>query len=580
MKRLTAWVILPVCAATVLAGCAPVSAVIEGNKENRAVSSEADKNIAAALTYKAPDDSNVAIHDDGFVVPLTPIGRAKNDPEALKCDFGYNPKGARTLDAIAKRITDDCNLAVHITADAQQLLSGVFAQRENRAASSMPMSSTPGSVPPPPINALATPAGAGAMTFGLGGQSGGASTRTTDSVNISYSGPLKGFLDAVTGQLGLSWRFDEPSRTITIFYTESRTFTVAAIAGESNVGSSVQAGTNTSAGNSSSGGGSSGGTSGGVGGSNSSTNSTDVTSKSNTVNDLKTSVDALLTPGVGIASPLSPSTGTITVTDTPEAVERIANVIDNFNARLTKQMRFNVLILNYTGQDDTDGGFQPQVLYTNLLRNYSIGIAGSYQGNAASSSATLNILNGNSKWSTSQAVFNALNEMGHATIKTASPVSTLNLSAASVQVAENTVYLASSSVTGGTTTGSATQSALQPGSFTVGYNLQLLPFALSDDRTILLQLDMNLSSLKKLRQITSNGSSLEAPDINQQLVHQKVRLRVGQTLMLSGFQQTSLQVNTQGTGLPGVLNYVFGGGANTSKSKDTLVILITPTNLD
>ena len=46
------------------------------------------------------------------------------------------------------------------------------------------------------------------------------------------------------------------------------------------------------------------------------------------------------------------------------------------------------------------------------------------------------------------------------------------------------------------------------------------------------------------------------------------------------FPGTSLTVNRQGTGLPGVFNYIFGGGASTNNSKESLVVLITPTNMD
>lgn len=560
-----------------LTGCSNVQNVKDTTTQSNAASSEADKAIAAAELYRGPDpNDNVTVHTSGFFVPLNPIAREKIEPAALKCDFGYNPHEPVKLDVVAKRITDTCHLPVHITSDAQQLLNGQYGQR---GGSTTANGSSPGSVPAPPVAALTT--GLPNPSMGFGGYQNAASRNNT--VSISYSGPLSGFLDAVTGQLGLSWRYDDNSHVITIFYTESRTYTIDAIASDTDVTSSVQSGANTAAGDSGGGGGggsSGGSSSGGISGNSTSTSTTGVSTKSSTTTDIKASVDAELTPGVGSASPFSASTGTITVTDTPEVLDRIGSMLEAFNKRLTKQMRFNVLVISFTGTNEADAGVNWTALYSNLLHNYSIGIASSYQAPATATNATLNILQGNSHWSSSQAVIDALNQQGHATIKTATPISTLNLQSATVQVAENEFYLASSSVTGGTTTGSASQTSLQPGSFTVGYSLSLLPYALPDNNNILLQFNMDLSALKQLRQITSNGASLEAPDIDERIIQQKVRLKVGQTLILSGFQQTSLSVSRQGTGLPGVLNYIFGGGANTNNTKETLVVLITPTDMD
>jgi type IVB pilus formation R64 PilN family outer membrane protein len=575
-----------------LVGCADYQAVKGTTAGTNKDLADTSSYIKQAQQIDESEDNNVTVHHDGFYVPLVPIEREKSEPAVLRCEIAYHPIDPVSIDDVAQRVSEStsaapCNsgVSVHITSDAQQLLSGALGQRAmaraggstgGSAAAPNPSLNT---VPAPPVNALT--GGPGASGAGASWSQFGALT-IRNTVTINFSGQLKNLLDSVTGQLGLAWRYDDSTHTVTIFYTESRTFDVDAIASDINLTSSVQAANNTAAGDSSGGGGggSSGGSSGGISGTSTSTSTAGVTTKSSTTTDIKASVDAELTPGVGSDSPISASTGTITVTDTPEALDRVANMLANFNHRLVKQARFSVVMITYTANDLTDNGFNLTALYSNLASHYNIGIASAYQANSASTTSTINVLNGNSHWSTSQAVVNALNQQGHASVRNTVPVSTLNLQPASVQVAENEFYLASSSVTGGTTTGSASQSALTPGSFTVGYNLQLLPFMLSDSNNILLQFNMNLSSLKQLRTITSDGSSIEAPDINERLISQKVRLQPGQTLMLTGFQQDSLQVNRQGTGLPGFLNYIFGGGVNTNNEKDTIVVLITPTDED
>jgi type IVB pilus formation R64 PilN family outer membrane protein len=565
-----------------LVGCADYQAVKGTTAATNKDLADTSSYISQAQRIDASEDNNVTVHHDGFYVPLVPIEREKSEPAALRCAIAYHPIDPVSIDDVAQRVSEACGVSVHITSDAQQLLSGALGQRAMARAGAGTGGTTGApnpTVPAPPVSALT--GGPGALGAGSSWSQFGALT-IRNTVTINFSGMLKNLLDSVTGQLGLAWRYDDGTHTVTIFYTESRTFDVDAIASDINLTSNVQAANNTAAGDSSGGGGggSSGGSSGGISGTSTSTSTAGVTTKSSTSTDIKSSVDAELTPGVGSDSPISASTGTITVTDTPEALDRVANMLANFNHRLIKQARFSVVMITYTANDLTDNGFNLTALYSNLASHYNIGIASAYQANSASTTSTINVLNGNSHWSTSQAVVNALNQQGHASVRNTVPVSTLNLQPASVQVAENEFYLASSSVTGGTTTGSASQSALTPGSFTVGYNLQLLPFMLSDSNNILLQFNMNLSSLKQLRTITSDGSSIEAPDIDERLISQKVRLQPGQTLMLTGFQQDSLQVNRQGTGLPGFLNYIFGGGVNTNNEKDTIVVLITPTDED
>lgn len=556
-----------------LSGCANIQSIQDTNKQTGSVEAKADAYVHQA-GLNDQEGPNVVIHHNGFYVPLTAVPRVHPESQALKCPFGFNPPKPATLDQLAKRITDACNISVRITPDAQMLLNGGFARRAT-ASTSAGNGSSPGSVPPPPVNALT----GGAQTFGLNGVQGGGIADQHNTISMNYDGTVGGALDAATGQLGLSYRYDDPSRTATVFYTETRTFTIGAIVSDSTTTSSVEAGSNT-AGGSSGGSGGSGGGGGGSGGGISSNNTSaataGVTSVASTSKDIKASVDAMLTPGVGTDSPVSPSTGTITVTDTPQSLDRIGGVLGDFNKIMMKQMRFNVQLITFTGSDSADASINMDALYTDLAKNFNIGLSNTFQAPTGSTSATINILQGNSHWSTSQAVLNALNAQGHATNDTQTPVSTLNLQSASVQIAENEFYLASSSVTGGTTTGSASQASLQPGSFTVGYNLQMLPYAMPDESQIILQFSLNLSSLKQLRTITSNGSQIEAPDINMQLLQQKVRLKVGQTLILTGFQQKALSVSKQGTGLPGFLNYVLGGGASTDNSKQSLVVLVTP----
>ncbi|MML56214.1 PilN family type IVB pilus formation outer membrane protein, partial [Salmonella enterica subsp. enterica] len=79
-----------------------------------------------------------------------------------------------------------------------------------------------------------------------------------------------------------------------------------------------------------------------------------------------------------------------------------------------------------------------------------------------------------------------------------------------------------------------------------------------------------------IRSFTSKdgNSYIEMPYTKLRSLSQKVNLRAGQSLVLTGFSQDNTSVNKRGTFTPG--NFLFGGGRNGEHGRSTLVIIITP----
>lgn len=144
-----------------------------------------------------------------------------------------------------------------------------------------------------------------------------------------------------------------------------------------------------------------------------------------------------------------------------------------------------------------------------------------------------------------------------------------------VQVARQTSYLASVQTTNTAQVGSTT--ALTPGTVTTGFNMNLLPYVMPDNN-LLLQYSINLSALQRLRSVTSGGSTIEIPEVDNRIFSQKVRLKSGETLVLSGFEQSIDNGNKQGVGNPN--NILLGGGMGTDNRRDVIVVLITPVVMD
>jgi hypothetical protein len=56
---------------------------------------------------------------------------------------------------------------------------------------------------------------------------------------------------------------------------------------------------------------------------------------------------------------------------------------------------------------------------------------------------------------------------------------------------------------------------------------------------------------------------------------QRVAMKSNETLIISGFEQTDDNLDKQGVGKPNI--YALGGGFKAGSTKESIVILITPT---
>ncbi|MGK7287845.1 hypothetical protein ACSPAB_23085 [Buttiauxella agrestis] len=81
-------------------------------------------------------------------------------------------------------------------------------------------------------------------------------------------------------------------------------------------------------------------------------------------------------------------------------------------------------------------------------------------------------------------------------------------------------------------------------------------------------------ALNRFRTITSDTQKIEAPDIDTRSLQQRVWLKPGQTLIMSGFEQNTDNSNCQGVGSPS--NILFGGSLSGTKTKQSFVITVTP----
>jgi type II secretory pathway component GspD/PulD (secretin) len=90
----------------------------------------------------------------------------------------------------------------------------------------------------------------------------------------------------------------------------------------------------------------------------------------------------------------------------------------------------------------------------------------------------------------------------------------------------------------------------------------------------MLQFSTDISTLRGLRTVESNGSRIETPEMDTRNFLQRVSMKSNETLIISGFEQTDENIDRSGVGDPRLP--VLGGGYKANDNKEVIVILITP----
>lgn len=398
------------------------------------------------------------------------------------------------------------------------------------------------------------------------------------SVHISYrSGDLKGLLDTACARFGVFWKYADGA--IDFYFTDTRTFQVSAVPGDSSVNANVVSEASNTGGAQSSGSGglggamtsgtSTGGASSGVSSNNTST--TAVNSQLSIFGSLDSAIKAMLSPYGHVVS--APATGSISVTDTPDVLERVARFMEEQNRVMSRQILVNVTVLSVTLSAEDSYGINWNAVYQALGSRFSLTSAFT-SGLTNATSLGAQVLAPTSRANGTAAMISALSQQGTVRRKTSASVTTLNNQPVPIQVATQQGYLASISTTNTANVGS--QTSLTPGTVTTGFNMTLLPHML-DDGTVLMQFYTNLSVLDALQTVSSGGSNplqIQTPQIDTRNFLQRVAMKSGETLVISGYEGAADNSTQQGVGKPS--NILLGGGYDARRSREAIVILITP----
>lgn len=523
-----------------LSGCSTLDRIDAVGKQARE-----DEKVTSQHLQKMKSGEVVRELPSQWINPV-PLNARGNDRERLpSCLIQINRPGAISVNDISALITRTCHLSVVLTPDARQVtqVSG-------------PTEQIKGPLPAPDANGMLPLAqmGNNTVTAPVPRASSEATLR-----GVYWKGALDGFLDNITTRLGLSWRYEEGR--IVIYYLDTRNFPVLFMDSQAGFTSKTVSGTTSSTGSSG------GGSSGGISGDNNTSQSTDMAIKSNLYGDVSATVKAMLTPGVGR---MNLSAGVLTVTDTSRVLSQIGRYIDDRNRELNRQVVLNVQIYSVESRRSDQLGIDWDAVLS--LGSVKATFTNAFtSANDAIASGGAMIVDG--KGAGTKALVKALSEQGNVSVATQSSSLTTNLSAVPIQVALQQDYI--SDVTSEQTANVGSSISSTRSTITTGFNMTVLPYLMPASSSMQLQFSVNMSDDPTMRTVPQGEkSSVELMKTRLKTFTQRVNMKSGQTLILSGYEQLNNTADHQGVGSSRFFG--LGGGSSGAQNRTQLVMFVTP----
>ena len=382
-------------------------------------------------------------------------------------------------------------------------------------------------------------------------------------LKIMYTGDLKNLLNIVTSHYGLFWKYKNGIIEFKEF--DTKTFNLAAsignITSESSMSNENEPEEAESGGN---------------------TSKNEQTTKmeyeyeiwENTV----TNIRSLLSKHGKVVANIG--AGTVTITDRPTVLNSVETYVDQINDRLSKQVAISAKIFSLKLSNEVDHQYGVDLIFKDIKDRFQfdMGVAGdvvkSISSSGGLSAAILEGENGNrnyygAEWAESRAVLKALKDRGNVSLVTSGSGITLNNQPLPIQNLNRQGYLKSieTSVDEG-----VTSTEIVPGTVSTGFAMTVTPNILKNN-SVILQYNLTLSSLEELTEFSSGGSTIQTPSVNTKSFMQRVRMNMGSTLLLAGFEKVKDEHN-EGSNFE-----VLGKKHQSSSERSMIVILLQVTEV-
>lgn len=377
---------------------------------------------------------------------------------------------------------------------------------------------------------------------------------TEDNSNLleyDYNGDLKGLLDYVTVAMDQKWEYDSESQKVYFYKYRTEIFELL------QQKESIVKSTNISTGSAGSGAGD-GGTSG-------NTQSIQFSSQLNSWDDMQKNIENMLSEDA--TSSFDPTEGTIIVTDSDYVLSGIRKYVDKINEYSSKQVLIDMRIINVKIKDNSNFGMNwsavNQAVSSSILGG---NITGAFNiGNTAGGSNFLKLDNTSTGMG---ALFSALNKFSNFKVSNNLNATTMNNKPVPMQVVTEVSYV--ESVTSETTEQGTERLVPSIAVIKEGITVTITPKI--HDQNVVLDYSMNLSVIDELKSVGSLGA--QTPILSTKNFTQRIIAKNGEPLIVASFDKENKSGGAESP-FSGDLWFI-GGSEQTSKEKETVLIVITP----
>ena len=451
----------------------------------------------------------------------------------------------KTLPQMVNRISQLMDVNIFLASDLYLNADGgsVSTTSDRRGGEQQDRDSRPRSMTAPEIidtsNVMTLFGGA------FGGDEGRFGNPLAAKINaVSNGGTAAALLDNVAAQLGISWKYNEARNQVTFYRLDQENFQVffpGTAETDINVGRSSDRDSVIR-------------------------QNASFQNEYGSWEEIADGVQALLSP-FGKAT-IVKATGNIVVIDTPEAMESVAEYIENINDVFGRQVYLQIRTASVTVEDTNDFNLTwNNILNTVNNGQYDIGLSSA----AVPTQKLPNMFNViRSSTGASLALELLASEMESTEINEQS-VTTLSNQPTSLKVLTETGYISGISQQDTTVNTDNLVSDVQTDTVNIGFDATLIPRVISESR---LQLQVALELSSNLTLVNFDSTIVQTPTRDRNSVVQRAWLKNGETWVLAAFNNAKSTNENTGTGSAGF--WGLGGGTSKSQSNQVLLVMITP----
>lgn len=551
--------IISVLVAMALSGCSSVK-VDEAKKEVEKERNDAKRTKKQSDTLTRTN-ATTEVFDTYFVsetsFELTDKDRA---PVYFNDDVMFNQQTPISLREVLDMFTEKTNVRFEVTEDALTHISsqtkdsgGEEAETAISVMSILDGDSTGSSGSGLPGIGSEGGSEGGAEDTGIYGQinrSGNGSILSDNKLTFEFEGSMKEALDVLTQKFDISWKWDKDR--VVLFRTEikSYVFDGANISTELKSATSSKSSTDNS---------------------NSSIQSNVELTTNKMFDEIQETISNMTSANGSIN--INSNTGVITVNDIPSVQSSIKAYIDRMNAIVNKRIYLKTTIIELESDDTGDYGVDINAIFSGSS-DFSFGFNPIAQ--TPGSGLNFGVINPESNWTNSKAMINMLSKYNNTVTSREFSVNTQNGQVIPFQIIDKIKYLqkltlgTASEEDGGGESGDMEISEVVP-----GFSMNLLP-RITSKSDVSLQVLMNVNTLNDMVDFVSEDGRSQAtfPDESQQQFSQAVTVGSGQTVMLTGFEQSMSESKVNSLG--GEDMWAVGGTKKGGKQTKMTIVLITP----